>query len=377
MDLYRQRIDRDLDRWREKGWIEEQALGEIRADLDARSSSIRIGDIFALLGAVLLCLAAAAFVAANWTAIPRPAKLGLLVGALWLSYALAGVFWRRGAVFPAHAAALLGVGLFGADIMLIGQMYHMGGEPTGALLLWALGGLATGLVLRSTPVLVGAAGLFLLWSEWTAFDDWQVHWPVLIAWAAMAFAFWRSGWRGGFHVIALALLWFTLVLGFRLNSGEIFAPTIALGLVTMSIGAGLDLQPRWNAAFDGRGRALIVYGFLAAFAGLFFWQISEIANAHTRDVGGLVALGPYAAIGLGFLVLTVWFAAARNHSTLLWWSYAALTAELIMLYVSTLGTLLETAVFFLSAAALVGGLAWFAARIRPREPSGTIEEAVA
>lgn len=375
MDLYRQRIDRDLAHWREKGWIAEEALPQIRADLDARASGVKIGDIFALLGAVLLCLAAAAFVAANWTVIPRPAKLGLLVGALWLSYGLAAVFRARGAVFPAHAAALLGVGLFGADIMLIGQMYHIAGEPTGALLTWALGGLATGLLLGSTPVLVGTAGLFLLWSEWTAFEHWQAHWAVLPAWAAMAGAFWRTGWRGGFHVIALALLYFTVMLGFRLDGGEMFLPTALTGLIAMAVGAGLDLSPTLNARADGRGRALVVYGFLAAFAGIFFWQIMQISDARFAEGVGLALLGPYAAVGLGFLVLVVWYAAARNHATLLWWCYGALAAELIMLYVSTLGTLLETAIFFLGAAALVGALAWFASVVRRRPAAPDTGEA--
>jgi len=37
---YRSRLERDLARWRQRGWISDSGFEEIRRDLDARSGGI-------------------------------------------------------------------------------------------------------------------------------------------------------------------------------------------------------------------------------------------------------------------------------------------------------------------------------------------------
>ena len=63
----------------------------------------------------------------------------------------------------AEGAVLLGASVYGAAIMLVAQMYHMQGEASGAVLLWAAGTVIAAIVLRSTPALILAIILFALW----------------------------------------------------------------------------------------------------------------------------------------------------------------------------------------------------------------------
>jgi uncharacterized membrane protein len=51
----------------------------------------------------------------------------------------------------------------------------------------------------------------------------------------------------------------------------------------------------------------------------------------------------------------------------LWVAYAAFATEIIGLYVRMLGSLINTSLFFLSAAVIVTGLAWLAYRLHQRQ----------
>ncbi len=147
---YRKRIDRDLVRWREAGWITPEGEAAIRVDVEKGIRTLGLANALAILSAVLIGFAVMSFVASNWQDMPRILRMGLLLASLWASYALAGWFARRGMEGFAHAAVLMGIGIFGGSIMLISQMYHMDGNPADAVLLWAAGAFVAGVGLRST-----------------------------------------------------------------------------------------------------------------------------------------------------------------------------------------------------------------------------------
>ena len=95
---YTAQLRRDLARWRERGWINTEQEERMAADA-AANAGFSAGAVLAILGAVLLCLAILTFVAANWEALPRLVRLGVLFGALWLSYAIAyGLFRTVGSI---------------------------------------------------------------------------------------------------------------------------------------------------------------------------------------------------------------------------------------------------------------------------------------
>ncbi len=360
MAFYRRRLEKDLARWRAEGWVDAAGAEAILADVRASDEGgLQLWDVLAILGAALICLAASAFVAANWAAIPRPVKLGLLVALMWAFYGLAVTLRGRGAAAAAHAALLVGVGLFGASVMLVGQMYHLSGPPQGALLVWALGALATAALFQSAPATFLGALLVFGWAEWSGLDPWRPFWWFLPAWAGVALVAWRARWSGGFHLVMVGLAIWTLILGFRLGRGELeghVAPTLAgallflLGLLALR---SRGLKARFDALRPQLGESLAIYGFVMGFGGLYFIQLLAEDTLFAA----------FAAAALGALVGVLWLAVVENEPTLLWWAYAALAAELMLIYVRTVGTLLDTSLFFLVAGLLVVGLAALARRL--------------
>ena len=117
-----------------------------------------------MLGAVLFGFAVMSFVAANWNAMSKLARLLLLLATLWACYGGAAWLFQRQLPMFAQAAVLGGIAVYGASIMLISQMYHMEGSPPDAVLLWALGALAH---LRAGAVAAALAATFVLMVVWT------------------------------------------------------------------------------------------------------------------------------------------------------------------------------------------------------------------
>lgn len=367
--FYRRALERDLARWRAQGWISGDGAEAILADVRARGTGFSAVAVFGVLGATLFCFAIAAFVAANWDAISRPVKLALILGVLWSAYGLSAYFHATGRSIAAHCALLLGSSGFGGAIMLIAQMYHLSGHPPDAVLLWALGALIGGAVLQSAPTLTLAAALIAIWSEMEIAWSWREapgpHWAALPVWAALAFGFWRDGWRGGFHIIAIGLAVWTLLLSFRIGveawREPVWGPSLALSLGVMLAGAAAAALPQLPAAFAARASSVVIYGFIVAFLTLFLWRIDA-----TSTLTGLEEIGPYAALVFAFALATLGLALALDDSALLAWCCAAIAGELVYLYLETLGTLLETALFFLLAGLFVALIAALIARRQRR-----------
>jgi uncharacterized membrane protein len=118
---YRKRLERDLACWRDAGWVTAEGDAAIRAEIARGGRTLGLANSLAILGAILIGFAVMSFVGANWQDMPRLLRLGLLFGALWVSYGLACVLAQRAMSGFSHAAILLGASNFGASIMLISQ----------------------------------------------------------------------------------------------------------------------------------------------------------------------------------------------------------------------------------------------------------------
>ena len=70
--------------------------GQLLADMGAGQTTRYIPQVLAVMGAILVGLAAMSFVAANWAAIPKAVKLAMLFTLLWSAWAAALVAHRRG-----------------------------------------------------------------------------------------------------------------------------------------------------------------------------------------------------------------------------------------------------------------------------------------
>ena len=366
---YRSRIETDLKRWQDAGWISADGVRAIRGDLDGRKSRFGLPHVLALLGGVLLCFAAMTFVASNWQTMSKLLRLSVLAAGLWGSFAAAFAFFRRDQEAFGHTAVLVGSGVFGASIMLIAQMYHIDGHPPDAVLVWGIGAALAGIALRSPPALVLSVLLLGLWSGWESMLNHAVHWAFVPAWIGLTAASLAvTRWRAVFHLLALVLAGWTFFLGplwfgpagFRY--GTEFAPfqmSFACGAV-LAVAIGLA-QP-WIDRLVPVGKAATAYMLGAAYAGL--WGVQFIGRNH----GGL-PLGVWFVLALAGLIGLIVYALRSDNRPVLWLSYTAFSIELVSIYFKTLGTLMNTSLFFLSAGLLVIGLSWIAWKLHNRAPA--------
>ncbi len=359
MSRYARRLDRDLARWREAGWLSADNEASIRRDVASRSRSLELAPVLGILGAVLIGFGAMSFVAAHWNEMARLLRLALIFGGLFGAYGLAGLLFDRNHPAFAHAAILVGVALFGAGIMLIAQMFHISGDAPDAVLTWALGALGAGVVLRSNPALALAMLLIGLWSGWEMYDSDRVHWPFLIGWAAVAGGMLWRRWVPGLHLAAIVLSLWVVWIGYFLFQGHGHGVVVAIGLLIAAAGlAGPLIFGRWRIW----GAAAIAYGMAIAFAGLFALQFIE-----SPPLDNLILL---AIVTLALVVGGIWIGLKSSNGALLWLGYAGFSIEVLALYFRTVGTLLGSSLFFLSAGAIVILLAVAAYRLHSRTHPG-------
>jgi uncharacterized membrane protein len=368
MSWYRTRVERDLTRWQSAGWVSEAGAAAIRAELAARKPAFGVAGVLGILGAVLFGFAAMSFVAANWNDMSRLARLILLVGALWACYGGAAWLFARGLAAFAHAAVLGGIAVYGAGIMLIAQMYHMEGNPPDAVLLWALGALLAAALLRSNAALAAA---FVLLGVWTGMErgiNLTPHWPFLLPWAATAAVAAWLAWRPGLHLAALCLAIWLAPLGHLILNRHAHWVVAAIGVVAAlaAIGAGPVIDRRVRAS-----HALFAYAIAVAYAALFTWQFFDdgLIAARTKLTAG--QFSALAGFTLVLLVAAMYWAIRTDNRGALWVAYVAFAIEIGGLYIRMLGTLLNTSLFFLSAALVVTGLAWIAYRLHQRQTPAT------
>lgn len=373
----RQRLEREVEGWRAKGWVTDPGARAIRDELDRNSARFGLSGVLAVLGATLLAFGIMMFVAANWQEMPRLARLGLLVGCMWGAYGLAAWLFVRNHPAFGHAAVLLGSAIFGASIMLIAQMYHIEGHPPGAVLWWGIGTTIAALLFRSNAAYALAIGLAGIWGTWeTSFAN-TLYWPYLIFWAALFLALTlTTRWRTGYHLLAISLSGFVVLIGYLTQIGEGHWLTLGIGLAVMLIMLALRDPIDRVLAVSRPGAA---YGLAVAFAALFtiqfldgnLWGGYDADPWHAHNGMPLWVLG---AATLTLLIGGLIAAAMTDNRGLMWVSYISLSMELLGIYFKTFGTLLDTSLFFLIAGVLVTGLALVAYKVLRRpEPPAALE----
>lgn len=280
----RREIPEVLDELAARGEItqaQRQRIGEaLERRLDApRDHGGRVIAVVAALGGLLLAASVLSFVAYNWDALGKAAKLALIFG-LWIGlhaagYALAKQPGRSPRV--GRALTLTGMLCFGAALALVAQIYNLSAHYPWALLLWWLLDVPLWLWQRTRAAQAVVTGLFLVWVFWHA-NVWYED-------EARALQSWRYEVHCWFH------------LGLALS-----ALLAALAALTASLRA-----ERWS----GLWRWLALPGVLLA---------GFLASFHDFGVGGiefhplLLALTPaLCVLGLALLLLVAaWLRGLRG-----------------------------------------------------------------
>lgn len=261
---YRKRLEADLIRWVDGGLLSAESAGSIRRSVAREQSGFGLPALLGLLGGLLIASSVAAFVAANWEAIPRLAKLGMILASIAVCLALAFRLERGGSARGSDAAVTCGVLIFGAGVALVGQMYHLPADWAGGAVLVALGALAVAFLMRSSGALAIAFVAICAWS----FGRWEEA---------------RGGAHFEFFILYLPALWLAL----SRNNRLIQHLAVLAGAFWIGMAPGYWLFERFD------------YGLLAY--GLAVSALYVALGAIALDRGGpglLTACLPWGLLGL-------------------------------------------------------------------------------
>ncbi len=105
MASYSSRVRGDIERWAASGLIDASTAATLRRDVEASDRrSLSFGSVLAMMAALLFGAAILIFVAANWEAIPRLARVCALFAVIFVGYVGGAVVKSRG--HPAIGEAL-------------------------------------------------------------------------------------------------------------------------------------------------------------------------------------------------------------------------------------------------------------------------------
>jgi uncharacterized membrane protein len=308
LDRYTKRLMRDLDRWIEAGLVPAENREAILSNVAPEPGRWSAQGAAAILGAVLLALAAISFVAANWAELSRVVRFAVILGALWASYAGAALAFARKNAAVGHALALLGAALFGGAIVLTAQTFNLSAFRNTGVLIWAIGALATAVIIPSRPVLILAAVVGGGWMISEAQNPLApaILWAYPLVFAVSAAAASRLQSNVTMNLLALTLGWWlahTLHEVHQLFGLEGMAAAVCFALIcgAIALAAGL-LRSR---GLHGAG-VLAGWGAAGAAAGLFTFQLAFDLDGEPQLSGAYALIAaPALVLALGLLVWQV------------------------------------------------------------------------
>jgi uncharacterized membrane protein len=355
---YRQRLEADLARWEADGVITPAVVAAIRIALPPLSPGINIAVVVAIVGGLLIAAAFLAFVAAHWIEIARLLRLAILFAGILTAHGLGGWFARAGQPVLADLCAAVGAIIFGAGIALVGQMYHLGGDFAGGMLLWAVGALATAALTGSRGALAVALVAASIWSCMRVTETDVPHFAFVALWllAGGLALTWNS--RVAAHLVAVAAVPWWIASSFQ--TPQDFRPSFMLANgAALLFGGGMALAVSPWPRVARVGSVLSIYGAfslagvaileatlanevfrtrpVAGIANQPLWTVScgvagvilaFAATATTRRAGTAFAAG---AIGLVLAAVALWTPPQSGEP---WPAYAALLCAMLCLVVS-------------------------------------------
>lgn len=358
--MFRTRLLREIEDWARRGLIDAALSERLAADVKARVRGFSFASVLGLLAALLLGAAVLTFIAANWEAVPRLARLGMLGLVIAAGPVIGALFEARGAHLVGEGARIVGSAAYGAGIALVSQMYHIAGDEASGVLLWCLGTALAAVLLRSKALNIAAvvlAALFLSLSTrlWGVSPDFPWWYPALLA-ALWAVAIWTDS-IGARRLVVLALIHFGLHLWLDANGST--AILVAGGMLAVSalLFVAAALRPAATEAalrLGGAAAFLALVGFSAALM-LLHWHFGE-------EVGGMLVV---AAIGFGGAVAALLLAGAHDRAVRVG-AYVLFAVEVILIYFITVGGLIGTAAFFLSAGVALALVAFLILKLERR-----------
>jgi uncharacterized membrane protein len=351
--------NRDIERWVATGLIDRATADRLYADLANRPGRFGLGAVLGVLGAVLLGAALLTLVASNWDAIPRLARVALIL--LVIASGYLGGAWRanKGDEVFSSVLYLIAAAAFGGGIALVAQMYHLSGDAASAALVWCLGTLAAGFLLVSgnLAAMAGLIGIFYLVmvADESSWHSAHYYWIVPLLALGVAAAARLTHTRLALHAAAWLILGYFILIRIEHNAEYLdYVFAIAGAAAFFALVYFEEIADRLTHF----ARALQFYALAGAFTGLAAIQF-QLLNDNT---GGTILLG-IAIIGLAIAALAV---KGRDHGQVRAIAYIAFALEVLYLAYATVGSLIGTSLFFFLIGIFVIFLAFLVVRLERR-----------
>ena len=358
MASYPTRIKRDILRWREAGLIDDRTARALSFDAERNAgASVSFGAILAMMAAILFAAALLIFVAANWEALPRLLRVAMLFSVILAFYAGGAALKLSGREAAGEGAWVVAAAAFGAAIALIAQIYHISGDEARAMFAWGAGTALAAVALRSGALTAGAALIAGAWMLTRASQGWSLDGLPLSYLAVAAVLYALSFWTRSIlarHLLLLSLYLFAFLFYLR-DESTLVAPALLIAAAVAAFAFG-RLVPATAQRVTGLGAGLPVQALVGFLAGVGTIQIALV------DKPGFVYPTVLALAGIVVALLLE----GRDNRALRWLAYAAFAFDLCFLYVVMLGTMMDTAAFFLLAGLTLSALAWLIARFERR-----------
>jgi uncharacterized membrane protein len=267
---FRAALKSEIPIWLEKEILTQSGAEQLREHYEleklASESASLLASVIFTLGGLLLGGGVISFVAANWDDIPKSGKVTLLLVTL-LAFHMTGYWLKNNRRWPrlGHALIFIGCLIFGANIGLFAQIFHISGEWYGAFGVWALGSVAVAWAVRSW--LIGSLTLLTSFIWFTGFLS----------------AHEQRSWLYPF-AIAAALL----PLAWMIRSRFLYTMTSLGIIITLCTVAGVE----------GDSGRYIVLAMTAS--GLLCWTLGE-----THTLSGIRQEFGYPTTGLGIAALSI------------------------------------------------------------------------
>jgi hypothetical protein len=167
---------------------------------------------------------------------------------------------------------------------LTGQMYHLGDDFAGGMLLFAAGALAAAMLTGSRGALAVALVAACIWNSMRVYESGEVHLPFLGFWAIAAVL--AVAWNAAVarHLVALAAVEWLISSGVAVERSHFAEPIFAVTTgFSLLVGAGLALASRGSDSLRAFGLTLSHYGaFALAFVLPVVIVIAEAAFRGNR-----------------------------------------------------------------------------------------------
>ena len=242
---FRKHLKRELLSWQAENIVTQEQAAAISNryglnNLNKESTSIFLAAVY-IIGALLIGGGIISFVAAHWDKLGRESKVVLIVCTM-LGVELAGFYlWKvsEKRKWLGHSLVMIGALIFGANIGLLAQIFHIQSDYYTGFVAWAIGAAAMAWSVMSVPIAVIGLAASFIWFSGTQWHSWYetfCYYPMVVAAVFLSFAYFKRS--GLVFVLSLIAIGLSLLMHSGSQADQLGFGYAAIAVCLLSCGLG-------------------------------------------------------------------------------------------------------------------------------------------